>query len=234
MVRVRNLSFRFGARYVLRNVSFSVGRGGFVFLTGPSGAGKTTLLRILHGALPMQGGQATVAGHELARMTKGRLPALRRDVGVVFQDFKILPRRTVRENVILPLEVRGVARPKAERRIKAVLHALKLDGLAECPCAQLAGGEQQRVAIARAVVTGPRVILADEPTGNLDWELSVRLLDVFRQFHLHGTSIIMATHNREILSAVPEAAVLRLSGGEVDPGGYDVAEAAGISGRDEA
>jgi len=234
MVRVRNLSFRFGARWVLRNVSFSVGRGGFVFLTGPSGAGKTTLLRILHGALPLQSGQASVAGHELARMKKSRLPALRRDVGVVFQDFKILPGRTVRDNVILPLEVRGMPRAKAARRIKAVLHALKLDGLADCPCAELAGGEQQRVAIARAVVTGPRVILADEPTGNLDWELSLRLLDVFRQFHQHGTSIIMATHNRDILAAVPEAGILRLSGGESDQGGFDVAEAAGLTGPDGA
>ncbi|NMC50387.1 MAG: ATP-binding cassette domain-containing protein [Desulfovibrio sp.] len=234
MVRVRNVSFRFGQRFALRKVSFCVGRGGFVFLTGPSGAGKTTLLSILHGALPLQSGLASVAGHDLGRMTKSRLPALRRDVGVVFQDFKILPGRTVRENVALPLEVRGIARHKAERRIKAVLHALRLDGLADAPCAELAGGEQQRVAIARAVVTGPRVILADEPTGNLDWELSLRLLDVFRQFHLHGTTIIMATHNRDIPPAVPEAAILRLDGGEVDQGGYDVAEAAGLSGPDEA
>ncbi len=234
MVRVRNISFRFGQRFALRNVSFCVGRGGFVFLTGPSGAGKTTLLRILHGALPLQSGQASVAGHDLGRMKKSRLPALRRDVGVVFQDFKILPGRTVRENVALPLEVRGIARRKAERRIKAVLHALKLDDLAGAPCAELAGGEQQRVAIARAVVTGPRVLLADEPTGNLDWDLSLRLLDVFRQFHLHGTTIIMATHNRDIPALVPEAGILRLDGGEVDRGGFDVAEAAGLSGPDEA
>lgn len=226
MVTVKHLSFRFGTRWALKNVNFSVGKGDFTFLTGPSGAGKTTLLRILHGALPLQQGLATVCGFHLASMKKSRLHLLRREVSVVFQDFKILPERTVFENVALPLVVRGMTRHRAERRVRAVLHALRLQNLSRSLCSDLAGGEKQRVAIARAVVTGPKLILADEPTGNLDWNLAGRLMDVFRQFNAHGTTFIVATHNRDVVAAVPEASVLHLEGGEVDEGGFDVAEAA--------
>ncbi len=224
MVSVRHLSFRFGKRWALKNVSFTVSKGDFVFLTGPSGAGKTTLLRLLHGALAWQQGQASVCGFNLAAMRRSRLHLLRRQVAVVFQDFKILPERTVFENVILPLDVRGMPRMKSERRVRAALHALRLENLSHTPCAELAGGEKQRVAIARAVVPGPQLILADEPTGNLDWKLACRLMDVFRQFNAHGTTFIVATHNREIVEAVPEAVTLHLEGGEVDEGRYDVGE----------
>ncbi len=214
MVRVTHLSHRFGTRWALKNIDLDVAKGEFVFLTGPSGAGKTTLLRLLHGALPIQQGQASVAGHNLVRLKKRHLYRLRRDVGVVFQDFKILPDRSVFANVRLPLAVRGMPAAKAERRVRAVLHALQLENLSRTLCSDLSGGEQQRVAIARAFVAGPKLILADEPTGNLDWDLAKRLMDVFRQFNSHGASIIMATHNRDIVAAAPGARVLRLEGGE--------------------
>jgi cell division transport system ATP-binding protein len=225
MIHVRDLSYRFGDRPALRGVSFSVEKGGFVFLTGPSGSGKTTLLRILHGSLPLQEGRAGVAGFDLSRLRRGTLYKLRREVSVVFQDFKILGDWTVAENVALPLRVRGLSEFQVDRRVQAVLAALRLTGDAHRPCRGLAGGEQQRVAIARAIAAGPKLLLADEPTGNLDWDLGLRLLDVLRQVNAHGTTILMATHNRELVAAAPEAGVIRLAGGEIDQGPYDLNQA---------
>ena len=225
MIHIRDLSHRFGDRYALRGVSFSVEKGRFAFLTGPSGSGKTTLLRILHGALPLQEGRVGVAGCDLSRLDAARLLQLRREVAVIFQDFKILADRSVYDNIALPLRVRGIDEKRIRPRVEAVMTALRLEAEAKRPGRVLAGGEQQRVAIARAVVAGPRLLLADEPTGNLDWELALRLLDILRQVNAHGTTILMATHNRELLAAVPEAPVIRLSGGETDPGGYDLGQA---------
>ncbi|MFP5258301.1 MAG: cell division ATP-binding protein FtsE [Acidobacteriota bacterium] len=234
MIEVKGLSHRFGARAVLSDLSFSLGKGGFAFLTGPSGSGKTTLLRILHGSLPVQAGRAVVAGHDLAALPPSRLYRLRRDVSVVFQDFKILPERSVVENVALPLTVRGTPRARIDRRVGAILTALRLTDLAGRPCAELAGGEQQRVAIARAVVAGPRLMLADEPTGNLDWDLSLSLLDILRQFSAHGTAILMATHNHALVAAAPDAMVVRLAGGATAPAPYDVGRAASPDAAAEA
>lgn len=225
MIHIRDLSYRFGDRYALRGVSFSVEKGRFAFLTGPSGSGKTTLLRILHGAIPVQEGKVGVDGCDLSRLSASRLRQLRRDVAVIFQDFKILTDRSVYDNIALPLRVRGIHEKHVRPRVEAVMTALRLADEAKRPCRALAGGEQQRVAIARAVVCGPRLLLADEPTGNLDWELALRLLDILRQVNAHGTTILMATHNRELLAAVPQAPVIRLSGGEPDPGDYDLDQA---------
>ena len=212
MLHIEALSHRFGDREVLRDLTFSLEKGSFAFLTGPSGSGKTTLLRILHGSLPLQTGRVVVAGHDLSRIKPSRLYQLRRDVSVVFQDFKILPDRTVADNVALPLVVRGMARARLERRLRSVLIALRLEDAAERLCGELAGGEQQRVAIARAVVAGPRLMLADEPTGNLDGELALTMLDILQQFSAHGTAILMATHNKELMAAAPGAMIIRLAG----------------------
>ncbi len=210
MIEVQGLRHCFGRREVLRDLTFSLEKGGFAFLTGPSGAGKSTLLRILHGSLPLQEGRAVAAGHDLAVLRPSKLHQLRRDVAMVFQDFKILPERSVADNVALPLVVRGTPAARIERRVRSALTALRLTELANRPCAELAGGEQQRVAIARAVVAGPRLMLADEPTGNLDWDLSLRLLDILRQFSAHGTAILMATHNQALVAAAPDARIIRL------------------------
>ncbi|EKO40515.1 MAG: putative ATPase involved in cell division [Solidesulfovibrio magneticus str. Maddingley MBC34] len=210
MIEVAGLRHCFGRREVLRDLTFSLEKGGFAFLTGPSGAGKSTLLRILHGSLPLQEGRAVAAGHDLAALRLSKLHQLRRDVAMVFQDFKILPERSVADNVALPLVVRGTPAARIERRVRSALTALRLTELANRPCAELAGGEQQRVAIARAVVAGPRLMLADEPTGNLDWDLSLRLLDILRQFSAHGTAILMATHNQALVAAAPDARIIRL------------------------
>jgi cell division transport system ATP-binding protein len=215
MVHLENLSFAFGRHWALREITLDLEKGGFLFLNGPSGAGKTTLLRILHGTLPVTEGRATVAGFDLARLPRRRVPDLRREVGVVFQDFKILPDRSVFENVGLALEVRGVDREAMARRVGGMLAAVDLADKAEVPCGMLSGGEQQRVAIARCMVANPKLILADEPTGNLDQELALKLMEVFKRLHTVGATIIMATHNREVMAQVPEARVLKLRAGRV-------------------
>lgn len=213
MVRVRHVSHNFGTHWALKNISFSLDKGDFLYLTGPSGAGKTTLLRLLYGSLPLVRGSAEVAGFELKGLRRGGIAQLRRQVSVVFQDFKILMDRSVAANVALPLEVRGMARPTVRKRVSAVLRSLGLENKALCPCSELSGGEQQRVAIARAIVPNPQLLLADEPTGNLDLDLARHLMEVFKQFHTYGTTVVLATHNREVIRAVPGAKRLELRGG---------------------
>lgn len=213
MIVARHLSHRFGPHWALKDCSFSVGKGDFVFLSGPSGAGKTTLLRLLYASLPLQRGEVRVADMNLGKLTSNQVPLLRRHVGVVFQDFKILPSRTVQENIALPLEVRGLAAQHIVRRVRAVSRALGLDGKLHLRCDSLSGGEQQRVAIARAFVVNPKVLLADEPTGNLDPELSLRLMELFKQFQAYGATVIFATHSAELMRRHPTAHVMRLEDG---------------------
>ena len=218
MIAAVQLSHSFGGHQALRDVSFRVGKGEFAFITGHSGAGKTTLMRVLHGELPVQRGKARIAGYDLTTLGRSRLPDLRRDVAVVFQDFKIMPERSVAENVGLPLEVAGLPRDQIRRRVDSVLASLDLTRAAGLRCSVLSGGEQQRVAIARAMAGGPKVILADEPTGNLDWDMAMRLMEAFKQFHAHGVTILMATHNMEIVRATPQARVLSLQAGFLTSG----------------
>ncbi len=228
MVAVQRLSHNFGSHWALKDVSFTLGKGEFLFLFGPSGAGKTSLLRILHAALPLTRGLAMVAGFDLRKLSRADVPRLRRQVSVVFQDFKIMPERSVAENVALPLEVRGMSGAQIQRRVRAVLRSLELENKAGCACATLSGGEQQRVAVARAIVVNPKVLLADEPTGNLDHDLSIRLMEVFSQFHQFGTTIIVATHDRSLLSIPKNAQVLELAGGQLGEAAPDlVSELAG-------
>jgi cell division transport system ATP-binding protein len=212
-ISAKHLSFSFGSHWALKNISFSVDKGEFVFVTGPSGAGKTTLLRILHGALALQRGAAEIAGFDLKKLTPRLLPRLRRTVSVVFQDFKVLNNKTVFENVALPLEVKGMTGQQIARRVNAVLRGLNLEQKARLKCNVLSGGEQQRVAIARAVVVSPSILLADEPTGNLDEDLANRLLEIFKQFNLHGTTILLATHNKHILDTKPDSRIIALEDG---------------------
>jgi cell division transport system ATP-binding protein len=150
------------------------------------------------------------------RGIRGRAVAdLRRQVGVVFQDFKILPLRSVQANISLPLEVRGLNRAQIERRVRAVARALGLENRLHLPCGELSGGEQQRVAIARAFVVNPKVLLADEPTGNLDPELSFRLMELFKQFQAYGATVVFATHSLELMRRHPSARILRLEEGAI-------------------
>ena len=215
MIEVRHLSHNFGSYWALKDCSFKLDKGEFLFLTGPSGAGKSTLLRLLFADLALQRGEARVAGFSLNHIKNRQVPLLRRQVSVVFQDFKILPYRSVYDNVILPLYVRGLKNAHADRRVKAVVRALDLEKRLYLNCGELSGGEQQRVAVARAFVVNPQVLLADEPTGNLDPELSFRLMDLFKQFQAYGTTMIVATHSLELLERHPEARIIRLEEGMI-------------------
>ena len=215
MIKVVHLSHNFGPYWALKDCTFTLGKGEFLFLSGPSGAGKTTLLRLLYAALPIQRGEAHVAGHTLNTIKPKQVPLLRRQVSVVFQDFKILPERSVRDNIALPLEVRGLAPLHIDRRVRAVAKALTLEGRLHTLCGELSGGEQQRVAVARSFVVNPQVLLADEPTGNLDPDLSLRLMDLFMQFQAYGTTIIFATHSLELLRRHPKARLMRLEDGMI-------------------
>jgi cell division transport system ATP-binding protein len=188
-----------GEAPALANVSLLVRKGEFVFLTGPSGAGKTTLLRLLFAAERPTEGQILVNGRNLSRLSARQVPALRREIGVVFQDFKLLPTRTVFDNVALPLEVAGVPARELRRKVAHVLRAVSLSHRMFAFPPGLSGGEQQRVAIARAVISDPVVLLADEPTGNLDPELALEIMALLFDIHARGTTVVVATHDRTLI-----------------------------------
>ncbi|MCG8532409.1 MAG: cell division ATP-binding protein FtsE [Desulfovibrionales bacterium] len=215
MLTVTNLSHNFGSYWALKNCSFSLKKGEFLFLTGSSGAGKTSLLRLLYASLPVMRGNVNVAGYDLKDLPARQIPNLRREVSVVFQDFKILPYRTVFENVAMALEVRGLNRVHIERRVRAVVRGLGLEPRINMLCGELSGGEQQRVAVARSIVVNPKILLADEPTGNLDEELAARMMGIFKQFHKHGTTVVLATHSSDLVRMHPRARQLRLENGKI-------------------
>jgi cell division transport system ATP-binding protein len=186
----------------LRDVSLTVLRGDFVFLVGPSGAGKSSMVRLLIREERPTKGRLVVHGNELGTMPRGRLPQFRRTVGLVFQDFKLLPRLTVEENVMFALRVQGRSRRTVARQSAQALETVGLGALgAKYPC-ELSGGEQQRVAIARALVHRPRLIVADEPTGNLDPATAWEIMQLLLSINADGATVVMATHNRDIVDLV--------------------------------
>ena len=188
--------------YALRDLTLSVSKGEFVFLTGPSGAGKSTLLRLLLMQERATEGEAVVNGQTLSRLSRREIQEYRRSIGFVFQDFKLIPTRTVLENVTFVPEVLGV--PPAHRRRRA-FQVLKWVGLQHRMNAfplDLSGGEQQRIAIARALVNDPVLLLADEPTGNLDPDLSLEIMNLLREVNAGGTTVVVATHDRELIRLV--------------------------------
>ncbi len=189
-----------GETPALADVSLSVRKGEFVFLTGSSGAGKTTLLRLLFAAERPTAGQILVNGRNLTRVPAREIPYLRREIGVVFQDFKLLPARTVFDNVALPLEVAGAPTREVRRKVALILRAVSLSHRMFARPPALSGGEQQRVAIARAVVNDPVVLLADEPTGNLDPDLSLEIMGLLFDIHARGTTVVVATHDRTLIN----------------------------------
>jgi cell division transport system ATP-binding protein len=188
-----------GGLYAIRDASLTVERGEFVFLTGASGAGKTTLLRLLFGAEAPTAGQIIVAGRNVSRLAPKQIPMLRREIGVIFQDFKLLPERTVFQNVAVALEIAGAPKREIRARVWGTVKRLGLGHRLDHRPRALSGGEQQRVAIARALVTNPRLVLADEPTGNLDPDLSLDIMDILADAHARGTTVIVATHDPKLL-----------------------------------
>ena len=200
--------------FALRDVSIELGKGEFVFLTGPSGAGKTSLLKLLFGAERPSEGQIVVLGRNIARLGRAAIPPLRRRIGVVFQDFKLLSRRTVEENVALALQVTGTPPREIRAKVFAVLKQLGLQHRRFHYPLSLSGGEQQRVAIARALVNEPEILLADEPTGNLDPDLTIEIMDLIASTALRGTTVVVATHELEIVRRYGKRAV-RLEDGKI-------------------
>jgi cell division transport system ATP-binding protein len=188
--------------YALRDLSIRVDKGEFVFLTGPSGAGKSTFLRLLlREALPTDGA-IMVGGRNLARLTPSQVQAYRRTVGFVFQDFKLIARKTILENVALVPRVLGAPISTQQRKTFQVLKWVGLQHRMNAYPQELSGGEQQRIAIARALVNDPMLILADEPTGNLDPDLSLDIMNLFREVNARGTTVLIATHDRELIRRV--------------------------------
>jgi cell division transport system ATP-binding protein len=188
--------------YALRDLTLKVDRGEFVFLTGPSGAGKSTLLRLLLLQERPTEGVAIVNGRNLVRMSRREVQAYRRSVGFVFQDFKLIPSKTVFENVSFALRVLGTPIEQQRRRTYQVLKWVGLQHRLQAYPLELSGGEQQRVAIARALVNEPQLVLADEPTGNLDPDLSLEIMNLFRDINSSGTTVLVATHDRELIKWV--------------------------------
>jgi cell division transport system ATP-binding protein len=188
---------------VLRGVELSIGRGEFVFVTGPSGAGKSTMLRTLYGAEGIDEGRITFLGRDVANVNRKALPYLRRQVGIVFQDFKLVPTWTIFENVAIALEVAGYTPRIIRSRVADALERVGLVGRGDERVTVLSGGERQRVAIARAIVNDPALILADEPTGNLDPQLAVDILGLFEDLNRAGATVLFATHDRSLLEISP-------------------------------
>lgn len=196
----------------LDDASLRLAKGEFVFLTGPSGAGKTTLLKLLFGAEEPSAGQVIVAGCNLHRIRASGVPFLRRNIGVVFQDFKLLNRRTVFENVAVALEVLGVHPREIRRRVTLMLRRVGLGDKMQTLPPRLSGGEQQRVAIARALVNDPPILLADEPTGNLDPALTMDVMNLITDANTRGTTVLVATHDPAVLDAFPRRQVRLVAG----------------------
>ncbi|MEK6695396.1 MAG: cell division ATP-binding protein FtsE, partial [Nitrospirota bacterium] len=198
MIEFFHVSKSYNGRPALQDVSLTIEKGEFVFLTGSSGAGKTTLLRLIFCADAPDEGQILVNGRNLLHLKKSAVPLLRRTMGFVFQDFRLLPKKTVFENVALALKVGGV--PEGVLRVKTAetLGAVGLGHKVNALPLTLSAGEQQRVCLARAIVNDPQVLLADEPTGNLDAELSGEILDLMKAVNARGTTVLLATHNRDL------------------------------------
>ena len=215
MIQLFHVTRRYGpGAPALSDVSLAVEKGEFVFLTGPSGAGKTTLLRLLFRDQIPNAGQVLVNNENVATMPKHRIPHLRRQIGVVFQDFKLLPRKNVFENVAYATQVIGLPPKEQRARTYRVLEMLALNHRLRNYPEQISGGEQQRVAIARALVNRPLILLADEPTGNLDPDLSWEVMGLFKEICSHGTTVVVATHDRDLIRRMGRR-VIALSNGRV-------------------
>ncbi len=215
MVTTLGLTKKFGDIRALSDVTLTISEGEFVFLTGPSGSGKTTFLRLILRDLKSDAGTLKVGGQDVSQISQSKLPQYRRQIGAVYQDFKLLADRNIRENVALPLEVRGVHPDKYTSPVKVAMELVGLGSKAQMFPAQLSGGELQRVSLARAIVGKPKLLLADEPTGNLDPKTARSIVKLLREIHSQlKTTVIMATHNADIVNASVQR-VITLEEGKV-------------------
>jgi len=225
MIRFHGVSLVYpnGTR-ALNNLDLHVAKGEFLFVVGPSGTGKSSLLRLIYREAVPTEGRVIVAGRDVAQLHPRQVPYLRRQVGVIFQDFRLLPDKTVRENVQFALDVLGVSRAEKNKRVRIVLELVGLWPKAEVMPHELAGGEQQRTSIARALVNRPPLLLADEPTGNLDPDTSLEIVELLATINARGTTVVVATHDRYIVDHM-QRRVVSLADGTVvrdtERGAYD-------------
>ncbi len=208
MIQIFRVSKSFGINMALEDIGLRIRKGEFIFVTGPSGAGKTTLLRLIFGAESPTSGQILIDGINLTRITRPKLDMLRRKIGFVFQDFKLLNNKTVEQNVALALEVAGERPGIIRKKTHQALRAVGLTKKEKAFPLQLSGGEQQRVAIARAIINDPLILIADEPTGNLDPDITREIMVLFRSINLRGTTVVIATHSRELLKDTGQRIVI--------------------------
>jgi len=221
IVQFENVGLRYGTgAETLSDVSFSLATGGFYFLTGPSGAGKTSLLQLLYLARRPSRGLIRLFNEDVVMLPRSRMPGFRRRIGVVFQDFRLIPYLSAFDNIALPLRVVGMEEKEIVTPVNEMLAWVGLSARASARPATLSGGEQQRVAIARAVIARPDILVADEPTGNVDPEMAGRLLYLFDALNKLGTTVVVATHDIHLISRIPAAQVMRLDRGRIsDPTG---------------
>ena len=199
----------------LSDVTFHLRKGEFMFVTGPSGAGKTTLVKLVTMEERPTSGTVRVSGYASDRIRTRDIPALRRRLGIVFQDFRLLKNRTARENVAFALEVTGASAEQTSPKVLRTLAAVGLSDKADHLPSELSGGEQQRIAIARALVNDPFILLADEPTGNLDPKVALDILRVFKDINLRGMAVLLVTHDRTLLGEHPRARIIELDQGQI-------------------
>jgi cell division transport system ATP-binding protein len=214
MIQLFHVTKYYDRRPALVDVNLTIGKGEFVLVMGPSGAGKTTLLKLLFCAEQPDEGQILVQNRNVARLKAADIPYLRRTMGFVFQDFKLLPKKNVYENVALPLVVQGYSAFDAKRKVMEALKAVGVEYRKDSRPAMLSAGEQQRVCIARAIVNGPVILLADEPTGNMDPELASEIIELLKAINARGTTVVVATHNRLVSQQVGRR-VITLSQGHI-------------------
>lgn len=212
MIQLIHVSKYYDRRAALSDVTLEIEKGEFVLLMGPSGAGKSTLLRMLIGAEQPDEGQIFVQGRNVTKLKQSEVPYLRRKVGSVFQDFRLLSKKSVFENVALPLIVQGASQADVRRKVTEALRAVGVDHKKDQSPNSLSAGEQQRVCIARAIVNGPIVLLADEPTGNLDPERTGEIIELFKLINARGTTVIVATHDPHVMTQVNRRVIALMQG----------------------
>ena len=221
IVQFENVGLRYGAGFeTLSDISFTLTAGAFYFVTGASGAGKTSLLKLLYLAQRPSRGIIRLFGEDTVTLPRTRLPAFRRRIGVVFQDFRLLPHLSAFDNVALPLRVAGLPEAEVAVPVREMLEWVGLKGKEDARPPTLSGGEQQRIAIARAVIVRPEVLVADEPTGNVDPDMAERLLHLFDSLNRLGTTVVVATHDLHLINRIPHAQMMRIDAGRLfDPTG---------------
>jgi cell division transport system ATP-binding protein len=218
MIEIFHVSKNYHGRPALEDVSLKIGKGEFVYLTGSSGAGKTTLLRLIFRAETPDEGHVLVNNRNLSELSETRVPYLRRSIGFIFQDFRLLFKKTVFDNVAITLKVAGISEGLLRSKVFEALRLVGLEGVHKSSPGTLSAGEQQRVCLARAIVNDPLILLADEPTSNLDSTLSAEILELLKTVNLRGTTVILATHNAELIGRMRRR-VIMLDHGRVTTGG---------------